>query len=84
VNSKQRRKDNRRWKYKFTIIAKDYEHYEEMWHWLDNMYGRNSYKCGWRDRHPINSELSYLDDDFFVVWEFTDQKKLVEFTLRWA
>lgn len=82
MNSKQRRKDKRAWKYSVKVLAKDYDHYEEMWNWLDKNYGRKIYKCGWRDRYP--SDSYFYSVTFEVIWQFTDQKKLVEFILRWA
>ena len=83
MNSKQRRKDSRHWKYSVMIRAKDFEHYEEMWEWLKSKYGTKVHRCGWRDRHPLIN-YTYVPGEWFnVVWQFTDEKKLVEFSLRW-
>lgn len=84
MNSKQRRKDKRTWKYSVTVRAKDFGHYEEMWEWLKMRHGTNVHKCGWRDRHPDIHYDDYLDGTFAVIWEFLDKKKAVEFTLRWS
>lgn len=78
MNSKQRRKDKRLWKYSVKMTYRDYDHYDEMWNWLKERYGSKVNRCGWRDRHAW-----YPAMDYDVVWEFVDQKKMVEFTLRW-
>ena len=58
MNSKQRRKDKRKWKYSVVTTSRDYDHYEEKWNWLKNHYSANAAKCGWRDR-PL-SEVDYI------------------------
>lgn len=80
MNSKQRRKDKRIWKYSVKIPYKDYDHYEEIWEWLKSHYGTNANRCGWRDRH--NYYLGVALDN--VEWQFQEQKKYVEFMLRWS
>ena len=84
MNSKQRRKDSRLWKYNVTINAKSFGHYEEMWEWLCNRFGSKVSRCGWRDRHPEIDYRDYDDGTFDVVWQFVNERDAIEFTLRWA
>jgi hypothetical protein len=78
MNSKQRRKDKRLWKYSVKMTYRDYAHYEEMWGWLKSRYGSKVYKCGWRDRHAW-----YPAQEYNVEWQFLEEKRMVEFMLRW-
>jgi len=80
MNSHQRRKDRRLWKYSVSTDLKDYNQYVEIWDWLKRSYTSKVRKCGWRDRHPY---YRYYDS-FSIIWQFTDEKKLVEFLLRWS
>lgn len=84
MNSHQRKKDKRRWKYTVTVNTRSFRHYEEMWEWLENRFGKNSAKCGWRDRHPEYFHRDYSDGTFDVFWQFINERDAIEFTLRWS
>jgi len=79
MNSHQRRKDRRLWKYSVSTDLKDYNQYVEIWDWLKRSYTSKVCKCGWRDRPYYR-----YYDSFSIIWQFTDEKKLVEFLLRWS
>jgi hypothetical protein len=80
MNSKQRRVDRRLWKYSVPLTLRDYDHYLEIWDWLKERYSSNAARCGWRDRN-----VHYTHNDTIgSVWQFYDEKKLVEFMLRWS
>ena len=83
MNSKQRRKDRRLWKYKIKIVAKDFDHYAEMWDWLAINYGKIIDECGWRVKFDLECMHAY-DEYMDTVWIFNDKRKATEFTLRWA
>jgi hypothetical protein len=80
MNSRQRRVDRRHWKYSVTLDLLDYDHYLEMWDWLKGRYGSTVSRCGWRDR----SAYYGYDNSVDTTWQFTDEKKYVEFMLRWS
>jgi hypothetical protein len=80
MNSRQRRVDRRLWKYSVDLYLADYGRYLEIWNWLTGRHGRNVTRCGWRDRAV---EYRY-DFSVAATWQFTDEKKFVEFMLRWA
>lgn len=83
MNSKQRRKDRRQWKYEVNTIAKDYDHYIEMWEWLSNTYGKKILRCGWRVKFFVSIIREY-DESFPIQWIFDDQQKASNFALKWA
>jgi hypothetical protein len=74
MNSKQRRKDKRKYRYRITIDHDTWQEYEEAWWWLANRYGRTVNTCGWRDRASWRS----------ARWEFDNEKTFVAFALAWA
>jgi hypothetical protein len=79
MNSRQRRKDSRIWKYNLLVTPASYEHYEEMWTWLALNYGKKAGTCGWRDRHIWISGYEYE-----IIWQFCDKKKYLAFMLKWS
>lgn len=81
MNSRQRRTDKRKWKYKITTSLSDYEVYLTMWDWLVRKYGRQVSKCGWRERFEVDNRDPLA---FIVEWEFLEQKAAVEFALKWS
>lgn len=83
MNSKQRRKDRRQWKYTVNTIAKDYDHYIEMWNWLANAYGRKILSCGWRVKFELHTIYEY-DESLPMQWIFDNQHKASNFAMRWA
>ena len=80
MNSRQRRKDKRFWKYSVKIILKNYDHYSEMWDWCKLQYGSINDRCGWRER-GYDDYLIYGNET--IEWQFNDKRKYVEFSLRW-
>jgi hypothetical protein len=80
MNSKQRRKDKKRWKYHVTVKfpnnlsnwAEEGEFYLKMFNWCKENYGDNVERCGWRERK------------FGDLWEFDCPKKATAFALKWA
>jgi hypothetical protein len=80
MNSRQRRQDRKRWCYSIVTVARDFDHYSEMWSWLKVRHGARARDCGWRDRS------SYLDDsvNYQVTWQFVRERDATEFALRWA
>lgn len=79
MNSKQRRKDRKRWQYhvlyeypESTSNADDIEIYLAMFNWCRDQWGDNVERCGWRDR------------GFGDRWEFDCSKKATLFALRWG
>ncbi len=75
MNSAQRRKDRRQWKYHVAlsqekVYANDYN---AMFDWCRDTFG-NGNKCGgWREAH----------NHIGTWWEFTSDKKAALFALRW-
>lgn len=83
MNSNQRRKDKRKWKFSVPVTCTHFGHYQEMWEWLADKYGTNVNKCGWRDRD--NTTSFYTTYEYFDIdWQFVDERKAIEFTLRWS
>jgi hypothetical protein len=80
MNSKQRRVDRRYWKYSVPLTLRDYDQYIEIWNWLTSRYSSKVTRCGWRDRCVYHRS----DDSLNTTWQFNDEKKLVEFMLRWS
>lgn len=80
MNSRQRRQDRKRWRYSIVTVAQDWDHYNEMWQWLNVKHGRKVTQCGWRDRHDMYDN----DTNFEVRWEFDNERNATEFALRWA
>jgi isopentenyl diphosphate isomerase/L-lactate dehydrogenase-like FMN-dependent dehydrogenase len=80
MNSSQRRVDARRWRYRVTTPAVDYNDYVEMWEWLKARHTTKINRCGWRDR-ILNDISNYKID---IRWEFLRERDAVEFALIWA
>ena len=79
MNSKQRRKDRKRWRYSVTIGYTDTSNwgddavvYQQIWDWCAKNFGTIVDRCGWRDR------------DCGDRWEFDCPKKAALFALRWS
>ncbi|MFY8211433.1 MAG: hypothetical protein ACOVLB_02025 [Candidatus Nanopelagicus sp.] len=85
MNSHQRRKDRKLWKYSVTLPFRDFDHYTEMWEWLAMRHGKKANTCGWRDRDPVtNSNWQHYDVYDLVTWQFIKERDAIEFTLRWS
>ena len=79
MNSRQRRKDRKRWQYHvevsfahFVYRDEETDYYMEIFNWCKQNFGDNVERCGWRDRC------------YGGRWEFNDAKKAAAFALRWA
>lgn len=81
MNSKQRRKDARLWKYKVFTNSVTFDQYSDMWNWLDKKHGRLIMKCGWRERMY---EDEFVFDLYDITWEFIKKSHAIEFALKWA
>lgn len=81
MNSQQRRKDRREWRYHVDLGIRTFNEYVDMWRWLDQRHGRRILRCGWRDRIE---EVDGDDDRYHVVWQFLRERDAAEFALRWA
>lgn len=77
MNSHQRRKDRKLWRYSietnYVYAGGDaQERYDEIWDWLKKNFGTRNDRCGWRER------------GYGEIWEFNCPKKAAAFALRWA
>jgi hypothetical protein len=81
MNSKQRRQDRKKWKYRISTTARDWDHYNAMWEWLKSQHGIINSRCGWRDRVRNRTNLPY--ENYQVVWQFTKENDATLFALKW-
>lgn len=79
MNSKQRRRDTRKWQWRVEPAWQenihyldDIEQYNAIWYWCRDNFGIDVRYCGWRDR------------DGGRYWEFDDSRKAVMFKLKWG
>ena len=76
MNSKQRRRDQRAWRYEVMIPDEkvSVDSYNAMFDWCESTWG-NGYRDnhGWREKHG----------HFGTCWQFTQEKKAVAFALKW-
>jgi hypothetical protein len=79
MNSKQRRKDHKRWRYHVQVEypvtgswGDDAVKYQKIWDWCTEHYGTIVHTCGWRDK------------DCGELWEFDCPKKAAYFALKWS
>jgi hypothetical protein len=79
LNSHQRKKDRKRWRYRVRVEypvtgsrADDEVMYQKIWDWCAEQYGTLVRTCGWRDR------------DCGDRWEFDCPKKAAYFALKWG
>ena len=75
MNSKQRRRDERKWRYQVEIPYEKASRndYDTMFDWCQDMWG-NGRKCaGWREKHGHVG----------TCWQFTSEEKAVLFAMRW-
>jgi hypothetical protein len=74
MNSKERRKDRRKWKYH--VRYHEYgvsERYNEMWDWLCQTYGNKHGQC-WREKY------GHIGD----YWQFDNEEAMMMFVLRFG
>lgn len=72
MNSKQRRKEKRTWKYEVEIPYDFEDEYMPMFEWCQKNFGPTV--CdGWRNKHNTAGE----------VWQFDCDRKAALFALRW-
>lgn len=79
MNSHQRRKERKLWRYHvevsfahFMYRDEEIEYYMEIFDWCKKNFGDNAERCGWRDRWDGGR------------WEFNCPKKAALFALRWS
>lgn len=73
MNSKQRRKDSRKWKYHVQCPPdRAYENYDAMFDWCVATFG-NGLQTTWREKHG----------HYGTHWQFNKEKDAVLFALRW-
>ena len=75
MNSHQRRKDRRHWKY---YVKLSYEHldrngYDNMFDWCRDTWGNGIRCAGWREKHHCIG----------TWWQFTTEKQAVLFAMKW-
>ena len=80
MNSRQRRVDRRLWKYSVPLTLRDYDQYIEIWDWLKGRYSSKVAKCGWRDRNVYYRH----NETIGTTWQFKDEKRAIEFILKWT
>lgn len=73
MNSKQRRKDRREYRYRVRSNWDHWDDYVERFRWCQKTFGIRVMD-GWR-----STKISAHD-----VWEFDSEKKAALFALRWA
>jgi len=74
MNSHQRRKDRKRWRYEVYIEwdRVDDNGYDNMFDWCRETFG-TTVATGWREKHG----------HIGTCWQFTNKPKAVLFSLRW-
>lgn len=75
MNSKQRRRDRRRWQYQVELPEErvGVQRYNDIFDWCVATWG-NGPKCtGWREKHG----------HFGTCWQFATKKQAVMFAMRW-
>jgi len=77
MNSKQRRQDARKWKYRIrlTYSQADRNGYINMFDWCCNTFGNSIHTDLWREEHQA---------DGGTCWQFTDSKTSALFALKWS
>ena len=75
MNSAQRRKDGRKWKYYVALSYDkvDLNGYDNMFDWCRDTFGNGKKCAGWREAH----------NHIGTWWEFTSDKKAMLFAMRW-
>jgi hypothetical protein len=77
MNSKQRRRDRRQYKFQITLgpnVMFDYEKYLDQFKWCRQTFGP-TVDDGWRCKPHVD-----VDGD---RWQFDSPEKLTAFALRW-
>jgi hypothetical protein len=73
MNSKQRRKDKRKWKYSVRYSHTDIERYNEMWDWCAATFGNHKDET-WREK------FGHIGD----YWQFETEQAMTLFVLRFG
>jgi hypothetical protein len=75
MNSKQRRRDKKLWKYEVNLTYEqvDRNGYDNMFDWCRDTFGNNLRNGGWREKHG----------HYGTCWQFKTQERATVFTLRW-
>lgn len=76
MNSKQRRQDQKKWKYHVRLSwdRADKNGYNNMFNWCQDTFGNGKACTGWREKHR----------EIGTWWQFTDSKKAALFALKWS
>jgi hypothetical protein len=72
MNSHQRRKERREWKYIIDAPSRDWYHYMEMFEWCQKNFGV-TVADGWQDPRWVG----------IPEWKFNCPKKAAVFAMRW-
>ena len=89
MNSHQRRKDRRQWRY---VVHQRYsigqtwawhnQEYLVRFQWCQAQFGNKVNRCGWRSIY--NVPLETIDGVKLHQWQFNCPKRAALFALRWA
>ncbi len=76
MNSKQRRQDERKWKYhvRLDYDKVDQNGYDNMFDWCRDTFGNGVRNHTWREKHQ----------EIGTWWQFTDSKAAMLFAMRWS
>lgn len=72
MNSHQRRKNRREWKYVVQVYSQEWDHYIGIFKWCQQNFGI-TVASGWQDPRPT----------FDTRWKFNCPKKAAAFAMRW-
>ena len=75
MNSNQRRKDKRKWRYsvRYRYDSFSHDNYDEMWDWCVATFGNHSNRI-WREKH------GHIGD----YWQFETEQAYLAFILRFG
>ena len=93
MNSRQRRRQLREYRYSVVTEHDEYQSYMEAWEWLSDNFGQGRLEKkhngpGWFERfdvHNVKIESASQSPWYFKVrWYFKNRATAVEFALRWS
>jgi len=73
MNSNQRRKDKRKWKYHVAYEHTSQERYDQMWDWCVATFGNHIDRV-WREKH------GHVGD----YWQFEDEQSMTLFVMKFG
>ena len=89
MNSRQRRRQLREYRYTVLTEHDEYHGYLEAWEWLNDKYGHGSIeKKGrgplWFEKFDVKAPYTKQSPWYFAVrWYFKNSVTAMEFALRW-